>query len=51
MITMIPNSEPQNEVVNHEMTAHAFGCISFLSCSNYELKKTAAHNVKKCKSQ
>ena len=41
------NSHPPNEVVDHEMTAHVFGGISFLSCSNYTLRKTAADNVNK----
>ena len=41
------NSNPQNEVVDHEMTAHVFGGISSPSCSNYALKKTAVDNVYK----
>ena len=41
------NSDPQNEVVDDEMTAHVFGGISFPSGSNYALKKTVADNVKK----
>ena len=41
------NSHPPNEVVDHEMTAHVFGGISSLSCSNYTLRKTAADNVNK----
>ena len=41
------NSDPQNEVVDQEMTAHVFGSISSPSCSNYALKKTAADSVKK----
>ena len=39
------NSDPQNEVVDHEMTAHVFGGISSPSCSNCALKKTAVDNV------
>ena len=41
------NSDPENEVVDHEMMAHMFGSICSPSCSNYALKKTAADNVKK----
>ena len=41
------NSDPQNEVVDHEMMAHAFGGISSPSCSNIVLKKTATDNAKK----
>ena len=39
------NTDPQNEVVDHEMTTHVFGSISFPTCSNYTLKKTAVDNV------
>ena len=40
-------SDPQNEVVDHEMTAHVFGGVFSPSCSNYALQKTAAENIKK----
>ena len=39
------DSDPQNEVVDHEMMV--FGGVSSPSCSNYALQKTAADNVKK----
>ena len=41
------NSDTQNEVVDHDVTAHVFGCIYSPSCWNYALKKTAVGNVKK----
>ena len=41
------DTDPQNEFVDHEMTAHVFGGVSSPSCSNYALQKTAADNVKK----
>ena len=41
------DSDPQNEVVDHKMTAHVFGDVSSPSCSNYASQKTAADNVKK----
>ena len=41
------NSDPQNEVVDQEITAHVFGGISSPSCSNYALKKTATGNAHK----
>ena len=41
------DSDPQNKVVDHEMTAHVFGSVSSPSYSNYALQKTAADNVKK----
>ena len=41
------NSDPQNEVVDHEVIVRVFGGISSPSCSNYPLKRTAADNVNK----
>ena len=41
------NSDTQNEVVDHDMTAHVFCGIYSPSCWNYALKKTAVDNVKK----
>ena len=41
------DSDSSKVIVDHEMTAHVFGGISSLSCSNYALKKTAADNIKK----
>ena len=34
-------------LVDHKMTAHVFGGVSSLSCSNYVLKRTALDNLKK----
>ena len=41
------DSDPTQEIIDHEMPAHVFEGISSSSCSNYALRKTSAEDVRK----
>ena len=41
------DSDTSKEIIDHEMTAHAFGGSSSPSCSNYALRKTATDNAER----
>ena len=38
------DSDINKSIVDHEMCAHVFGCVSSPSCSNYALRKTVSDN-------